>query len=102
MSVFCVIKSLSATSSETIAASPSSIVSNTNASTLTPVEGFVIITVSPGKKVCALIYIPAGKSPRSATDALPSIDGFDVAKSIVLKHNNANSFTRLFFILIPS
>jgi hypothetical protein len=46
---------------------------------VTPVEGLVTDTLSPGRNNADLAYSPGGSSPSKATAALPSTEGFAVA-----------------------
>ena len=76
------INNLSAASGESIIAIPAdgSNEPSTKTFTVTPVAGFVTLTLSPGKYPTVLANKPRGKIPSSATTALPSKDGLDVAK----------------------
>ena len=82
-----VIKSLSAASGERSIATPveGSIDPKTNTLIVTPVAGFVTLTLSPGRYPTVFANNPRGSTPSSATTARPSKDGFDVAKTDAIK-----------------
>jgi hypothetical protein len=46
---------------------------------VTPVAGFVTVTLSPGRNRDDFAKRPWGNTPSSATEARPSMDGFVVA-----------------------
>ena len=55
---------------------------------VTPVAGFVTLTLSPGRYPTVFANSPRGNTPSSATTALPSREGFVFAKSVETKIRN--------------
>ena len=96
-------KSLSAASGERRIATPEVGSREPNTSTLivTPVVGFVTLTLSPGRYPTVLAKRPLGNTPSSATTALPSKDGLFVAKTDVMQSKHKVIRINRFIIKSP-